>query len=92
MSTFSGGIGREEEDGAGWEGLIPTAEERNRDPRFWLVVDTLLDKKQDHRKCGGMETARELLRYWMSDAYLNDGMTMETAVRDIRSLARIFNA
>jgi hypothetical protein len=29
MSTFSGGIGREEEDGAGWGGLIESAAERS---------------------------------------------------------------
>lgn len=27
MSAFSGGLGREEEDGAGWGGLVPTAKE-----------------------------------------------------------------
>lgn len=28
MSRFTGDIGREEEDGLGWEGLVPTKEER----------------------------------------------------------------
>lgn len=27
MSRFTGEIGREEEDGLGWEGLVPTKEE-----------------------------------------------------------------
>lgn len=31
MSTFSGDIGPEEEDGGGWEGLVPTREERERE-------------------------------------------------------------
>lgn len=28
MSTFSGGYGPEEEDGGGWDGLVPTKSER----------------------------------------------------------------
>lgn len=33
MSTFSGDIGREEEDGAGWGGLVPTKAERKAEER-----------------------------------------------------------
>ncbi len=33
MSTFSSDIGPEEEDGAGWGGLVPTAEERRAEKR-----------------------------------------------------------
>ena len=33
MSTFSSDIGPEEEDGAGWDGLVPTAEERRDEKR-----------------------------------------------------------
>jgi hypothetical protein len=37
MSTFSGNIGREEEDGAGWEGLEPTKAEREETKRWERV-------------------------------------------------------
>jgi hypothetical protein len=33
VSTFSGGIGREEEDGAGWGGLVPSAAERREEAK-----------------------------------------------------------
>lgn len=31
MSTYSGGIGPEEEDGAGWDGLLPSKAERDEE-------------------------------------------------------------
>ena len=34
MSTFSGGYGPEEEDGAGWDGLVPTRAEREEEKRW----------------------------------------------------------
>lgn len=34
MSTFSSNIGPEEEDGAGWGGLLPTKAEREEERRF----------------------------------------------------------
>lgn len=33
MSTFSSDIGPEEEDGAGWDGLVPTAKECRAEKR-----------------------------------------------------------
>ncbi len=44
MSMFTGNIGREEEDGLGWGGLVPTArerrEERERERTVYLPSST----------------------------------------------------
>lgn len=34
MSTFSGGYGREEEDGGGWDGLVESSKERRERESF----------------------------------------------------------
>ena len=55
MSTFSGNIGREEEDGAGWGGLVPTKAERERDKR-----DAQVAKEQKNLR----GFVREIMENW----------------------------
>ena len=45
MSTFSGNIGPEEEDGAGWGGLVPTKAEREQE-RAWAELRHLRIQNQ----------------------------------------------
>ena len=55
MSTFSGNIGREEEDGAGWGGLVPTKAEREKDKRHAQVA-------KDQENLHGF--VREIMENW----------------------------
>lgn len=44
MSTFSGNLTNEEEDGGGWSGLVPTAQERVEE-----VARALLEERRKER-------------------------------------------
>ena len=55
MSTFSSNIGREEEDGAGWGGLVPTKAEREEDKRRAQVA-------KDQKNLRGF--VREIMENW----------------------------
>ena len=46
MSRFTGGVGREEEDGLGWEFLVPTKEEKEEAKRYAAAKQRCLDEWQ----------------------------------------------
>lgn len=52
MSTFSGDIGPEEEDGGGWGGLVPTRAEREEERRHAQEATRLrvLLAERDHAR------------------------------------------
>ncbi len=74
MSTFSGDIGREEEDGGGWEGLVPDREERRERKLAKLARDRA--EVEESR-----QPLREALKvHWLSQIECNHYEKNDSAI------------
>ena len=66
LNKFTGGIGPEEEDGLGWDGLVPTREEREEQKLRDELAKLRLFKQKTHKfldelgidRCEGVEGCR----------------------------------